>query len=129
MDQESRRHKIWTEQCDAARSIRLHYGVEAAFDYLVGEKLMTFADAAMTRPEFKNDLPYFISVIRTIFSMRELEIEVARIEQRLRQDKGWAVRHEELDVVSVESQKSILRRNERFTILKSLLTAPQLGTA
>ena len=36
-------HHIWMEQCEAAHTIRERYGVAAAFDYLVGEKLMTFA--------------------------------------------------------------------------------------
>ena len=30
--------QIWIEQCEAARTIWDRYGVEAAFDYAVGEK-------------------------------------------------------------------------------------------
>jgi len=33
-------HQIWIEQCEAAQTIRERYGLEAAFDYAVGEKLM-----------------------------------------------------------------------------------------
>ena len=39
-------HKIWTEQCEAAHDIRLRYGPRAAFDYVVAEKLLNFAEAA-----------------------------------------------------------------------------------
>ncbi len=77
----SRLHQIWVEQCSAARAIRRRYGVDAAFDYLIGEKLMTFAEAAITHSEFKHDLPRFISEVRAIFSIEELALGAARYEQ------------------------------------------------
>ena len=43
---ERRWHEVWREQCEAAESIRLQYGIAAAFDYVVGEKLLTLAEAA-----------------------------------------------------------------------------------
>jgi hypothetical protein len=36
--------EIWVEQCDATHEIKLRYGVKAAFDYLVAEKLLNFAE-------------------------------------------------------------------------------------
>jgi hypothetical protein len=39
-------HAIWSEQCEAAEEIKLRYGLQAAFDYLVSEKLPNFAEAA-----------------------------------------------------------------------------------
>jgi len=45
-------HKVWMEQCEAAEDIRLRYGLKAAFDYVVAEKLLMFAEAAARRPEF-----------------------------------------------------------------------------
>jgi hypothetical protein len=39
-------HEIWIEQCDAAKNIKLRYGLKAAFDYLVAEKLLNYASAA-----------------------------------------------------------------------------------
>jgi hypothetical protein len=33
-------HEIWIEQCDAAQEIKLRYGLKAAFDYVVAEKLL-----------------------------------------------------------------------------------------
>ena len=54
-------HEIWVEQCDATNEIKLRYGVKAAFDYLVAEKLLNFADAATGRPEFARELPRFVT--------------------------------------------------------------------
>jgi len=53
-------HKIWIEQCDAAQTIRARFGLTAAFDYLVGEKLMSFASAAFRHPDFARELPRFV---------------------------------------------------------------------
>jgi hypothetical protein len=36
-------HEIWVEQCEAAQGIKQRYGLKAAFDYLVAEKLLNFA--------------------------------------------------------------------------------------
>ena len=58
---ERRWHEIWLEQCEAAEAIRVRYGVEAAFDYMVGEKLLNFAEAAATHAEFAQALPQFVS--------------------------------------------------------------------
>jgi hypothetical protein len=35
-------HKIWIEQCEAARDIREGFGVEKALGYLIGEKLLNY---------------------------------------------------------------------------------------
>ena len=53
-------HKIWIEQCDAAQTIKARFGLTAAFDYLVGEKLMSFASAASRHPDFARELPRFV---------------------------------------------------------------------
>ena len=45
-------HQIWIEQCEAARTIRERFGLHAAFDYAVGEKLINFVSAASDRPAF-----------------------------------------------------------------------------
>ena len=38
--------KIWVEQCRATRRIKKQFGVKKALDYLLGEKLLTFAETA-----------------------------------------------------------------------------------
>ena len=64
---ERRWHEVWKEQCEAAESIRLQYGIASAFDYVVGEKLLTFAEAAEEHPEFARALPRFVSALRRMF--------------------------------------------------------------
>ena len=53
-------HEIWVEQCDAAETIKLRYGIKAAFDYAVVEKLLHFVEAAAQPPEFSSELPRFV---------------------------------------------------------------------
>ncbi len=65
-------HKIWEEQCEAARGIRDRFGVESALDYLVGEKLVSFAKAADQDPEFAAELPRFQAAVWEIFNRYEL---------------------------------------------------------
>ena len=48
-------HQIWIEQCGATRTIRERCGVEAAFEYAVGEKLVNFASAARDHPAFARE--------------------------------------------------------------------------
>jgi hypothetical protein len=50
-------HEIWIEQCDAARDIKLRFGIKAAFDYVVTEKLVNYASAAADHPQFARELP------------------------------------------------------------------------
>ena len=57
------------EQCEAAEAIRLRYGAESAFDYVVGEKLLNFAEAAATNAEFAQALPQFVSRVRDMFTV------------------------------------------------------------
>lgn len=65
-------HKIWQEQCEATRAIREHFAVEDALDYLVGEKLLNFAQAADLDPNFAAELPCFQAAVWEIFNPYEL---------------------------------------------------------
>jgi hypothetical protein len=47
--------KIWVEQCRATKSIRRQFGARSALDYLIGEKLVSFADAAEHQPEYSGN--------------------------------------------------------------------------
>jgi len=46
-------HKIWIEQCEATEGIRYRFGMKNALDYLIGEKLFHFVQAA--------ELPAFLA--------------------------------------------------------------------
>jgi hypothetical protein len=61
---------IWKEQCIAARNVRVRHGILSALDYLIGEKLLTYAEMAVTRPEFARELPRFVAEVRDIFKAR-----------------------------------------------------------
>ena len=63
-------HKIWQEQCAAARTVRERFGVENALDYLIGEKLLNFAKAADQAPEFAAELPRFQAAVWEIFEQQ-----------------------------------------------------------
>ena len=79
---ERRWHEVWREQCEAAESIRHQYGIVSAFDYVVGEKLLTFAEAAEENPEFARALPQFVFELRRMFTPEEIEENLTRARAR-----------------------------------------------
>ena len=123
---ERRWHEVWREQCEAAESIRLQYGVGSSFDYVVGEKLLTFAQAAEEHPGFARALPQFVSEVRRMFTPGEIEEHLARIERRRleRAIDAMDVYDPELDDLAAPAAEA-----RRFEFVKELLTAPALGTS
>ena len=123
---ERRWHEVWREQCEAAQTIRLQYGVGSALDYVVGEKLLTFAEAAEEHPEFARALPQFVSELRRMFSPEEIEEHLARPErERLQRDMdAMDVYDPELDDLAASAAEA-----RRFELVKELLAAPALGTS
>lgn len=65
-------HKIWIEQCEATKGIRERYGMKSALDYLIGEKLFHFVQAAEQHPEFAAELPAFLAEIERLFKPEEI---------------------------------------------------------
>lgn len=65
-------HKIWIEQCEATKGIRDRFGVKNALDYLIGEKLFHFVQAAEQHPEFATELPAFLAEINRLFKPAEI---------------------------------------------------------
>jgi hypothetical protein len=125
-------HQIWIEQCDAAEGIKLRYGLKASFDYLVAEKLLNFADAAVRHPEFARELPRFVSRVRRIFTPQEIRTHLARIE---RERSECNVDIEEGDVLDkedeliLESPTAAAERARQFATIRELLTVAELGTS
>ena len=76
-------HMIWREQIGAVAAIRSHHGEEAAFDYIVDEKLMNYAEAAEDRPEFAQELPRFVAAIRDAFSSDTMRYGLQRLARYL----------------------------------------------
>ena len=119
-------HEIWIEQYEAAQAIKARYGLNAAFDYLVGEKLMNFASAASKHPEFAREFPRFISEVRRMFTPEEMRAHIARLE---REQSENASEVSEEDELHRESPIADAERVRQFATVKELLTAAELGTS
>ena len=61
----------WIAQCAAARDVKQLFGLANALDYLIGEKLLNFAQAAERYAEFAQELPEFLHEIRDVFNVQE----------------------------------------------------------
>jgi len=118
-------HKIWIEQCEAAQTIETRFGLTAAFDYLVGEKLLSFASAAFRHPDFARELPRFVSEVRRMPD--EIGAQLAQIERS--QNDGKVDVLEEEDDLLREGPATVAERVRQFILVKELLTAPMLGTS
>ena len=119
-------HHIWIEQCEAAQTIKARFGLTAAFDYLVGEKLINFASAASTHPDFARELPRFVSEVRRMFTPDEIAAHLAQIE-RAQAEKDLEVLDE--DDPFRESPAAATERRRQFALIKELLTVTTLGTS
>ena len=73
-------HKIWIEQCEAARGIEDEFGVQKALDYLIGEKFLNFLEVAETDADFRVEIPAFVAQIKATFERWQLAqyLETAR---------------------------------------------------
>lgn len=119
-------HQIWIEQYDAAQDIKLRYGLKAAFDYLVAEKLLNFASAAAEHPEFSRELPRFVSQVRLMFTPLEMKAHIERVERELRDKK---IDLEDDNDLIQESPATFAKRAGQFATIKELLIATELGTS
>ena len=118
-------HQVWIEQCEAAKTIRARFGLKGAFEYLVGEKLLNFAEAAANHGDFARELPRFVSEVRRMFTPEEIEAQLAGIEQ-VQNDKTDDFDEED---PFCESPAEAAERVRRFNLIKELLTATTLGTS
>ena len=120
---------IWKEQCEAARGVRDQHGVVSALDYLIGEKLMTYAETAVGRPEFARELPRFVAEIRNIFSVEEIRLYLEHLERMDAQEEEAFSAEAADDDVTIETPEQRAARRARFARLKEVLTVSVLGTA
>ena len=118
-------HEIWIEQCEAAQDIKLRYGLKAAFDYVVAEKLLNFASAASQHPEFARELPRFVSQVRLMFTRQEIRTHIARVERKQHEKDVDAT----ADELISETPATAAERARQFATIKELLTATELGTS
>ena len=120
-------HQVWIEQREAARTIRERFGLEASFDYAVGEKLM-IASVARDHPAFDRELPRFVSEVRRLFSADEIRTHLERLE-REETEKDAETRDPDEYEVRDESPAGTAERVRQFDTIKDLLTADTLGTS
>ena len=121
----SKAHKTWIEQCEATQTIRARFELKAAFDYIVGEKLINFAEAASRHRDFAQELPRFISEVRRMFTPEEIRAQLTRIERERNQEEDVLDEDDPLG----EDPTSIAERARQFMTIKELLTATTLGTS
>lgn len=125
-------HEIWIEQCGAAEEIKQRHGLNAAFDYLVAEKLLNFAEAALRRPEFARELPRFVARVRHMFTPQEIRSHLARIERERTECNAEIEDDDALDKedeLILESPAAAAERARQFATIRELLTAVELGTS
>ncbi len=65
-------HKIWIEQCEAAKVIEVEFGTDKALAYLIGEKFINFLEAAECDAEVRAEIPAFVAEIKRIFERWQL---------------------------------------------------------
>jgi ubiquinone biosynthesis protein UbiJ len=146
-------HMIWRDQVGAVSAIRQQHGEEAAFDYIVAEKLMNFAEAAEERPAFARELPRFVAAIREAFPLDMMQSGLQRVARYLEEDKADAAdmlrekqgnppsevdggdgnddtddAFEDAEMLARRIQ-SLSARQRRFEFLRDLLISERLGTA
>jgi len=121
-------HQVWIEQCEAARTIRERFGLEASFDYAVGEKLMNFASVSRDHSAFARELPRFVSEVRRLFSADEIRTHLERLEREETENDAETRDSDEYEVRD-ESPAGTAERVRQFDTIKDLLTADTLGTS
>lgn len=117
--------KLWVEQCAAAVGIRERHGVDAASDYLIGEKLPTFAEAAATRLTFARELPAFVGEARRLFSRAEIAASLARLEAA----EACVEHDDDADRDFLDTPEQRAAQRDRIELLRALLLSAQLGIA
>ena len=126
----SRARTLWQSQCGVVPSIREKYGLQAALDYFVSEKLLSFAEAATSHPDVAHELPVFVAEIRRLFTPEEIREHLAmlvpRAEEAARADADAEADEDDVEAISPQELDA---RLGRLRLMKHLLEADQLGTS
>ncbi len=117
---------VWIEQCEAAWGIRERFGVKAAFDYIVGEKLQAFAVAAASNRQLAADLPRFIAEARRLFTAEQIVSHLARLERQLIEEAEFV--GDPADELA-ERPEQYQVRADTFQTVAEFMKAPVLGTS
>ncbi len=118
--------KIWIEQCDAVEKIEAEYGTEKAIGYLIGEKLLSFLEVADVRPEWRAEIPHFVTRIKTIFEPWQIA-QFFEIPRRLgalghiTDDEGhsfWRSKRDDSENISEDSRNLLLFERAREWLME-----------
>ena len=100
------------------------YGHLAAFDYLVGEKLLHYMSAAKKdRPEFARQLPVFVAGIRGLFPASGIGPQVEALQAKL------VERASQDDEIDFDLPNPAHAELDSLRQVADLLLAPNLGVA
>jgi hypothetical protein len=95
---------------------------------LIGEKLLIYAETAVTRPELARELPLFVAEVREMFSGEEIGHSLDHLERMAAIEDG-EVGSQDDDELFDDSPDQRAAKRARLAKLKELLTSPVLGTA
>ena len=102
-------HKIWLEQCEAARGIEDEFGTVSALEYLVGEKFMNYMEAADQNADFKAELPAFAAEIRKLFEPWQLAEYLEKAGRTERFDPSLYDEEDDPEDVKMEREDNVRR--------------------
>jgi hypothetical protein len=112
-------HKICIEQSEAARGIEDEFGTVNALKYLVGEKFLSYLQAAEQDADFRAEIPAFVAEIKTIFEPWQLSeyLEKAgwteRFDPSIYEEEG-----EEPEVIEMERKDNLRRAANEFLLIE-----------
>jgi hypothetical protein len=111
-------HKIWIEQCEAARNVEDDFGRQKALDYLVGEKFLNFLEAAETDADFQAEIPAFVAEIKSIFERWQLAqyLETARETEPFNPELFEPTQHSVLGKEEIEFDAEEISEMKRYDI-------------
>ena len=121
-------HKIWIEQCEAAQTIKARFGLTAAFDYVVGEKLMRLCQCCLETSRLR-------ARTAAVCVRGETHVHAGRDwahswrKLSVRKTKGTLMFWRRRMILFVRVRLQLAERVRQFMLVKELLTAPMLGTS
>ena len=119
---------LWMSQCEVVPSIKGEFGLQAALDYVISEKLLNFAQAAVSHADFARELPLFVAAIRRLFSPDEISVHMAVLVPRVTADAQADAEADE-DAFEATSPQEPAALVDRLSLLEQLLEVAHLGTS
>lgn len=98
-------HKIWIEQCEAARGIEVEFGTQRALAYLIEEKFINYLEAAERDSDFRQEIPAFAAEIKSIFETWQLAEFLERARLRPPFDPADYEGDENFDELDIELER------------------------